>query len=136
MEGLVRKNSNPDIFLVSAMKLRSQITFTAKLAVMFTVTLFWLFRISNAIQSKKPLHKGAPSILVLVKKTKLPENKIEERTVEWVLFGKLGITTIFTLVLTPFIYSLLPSLALARTHDGGRPSRALKNVEESNVQFG
>lgn len=136
MEGLVRKNSNPDIFLVSAMKLCSQITFTAKLAVMFTVTLFWLFRIRNAIQSKKPLHKGASPILVLVEKTKLSENKIEESAVGWVLFGELGITTIFTQILIPLIYSLLPSLALARTHDGDRPSRVLKNVEESNVQFG
>ena len=49
----------------------------------------------------------------------------------WVVFGGLGIATIFTLVLIPVIYSLLAPLAPARAHAGVRLDRELREVEQS-----
>jgi len=49
----------------------------------------------------------------------------------WVIFGGLGIATIFTLVLIPVIYSLLAPLAPARAHAGVRLDRELRDVDQS-----
>ena len=49
----------------------------------------------------------------------------------WVVFGGLGISTIFTLVLIPVIYSLLAPLAPPRAHAGVRLDRELRDVELS-----
>ena len=49
----------------------------------------------------------------------------------WVVFGGLGIATIFTLVLIPVIYSLLAPLAPARAHAGVRLDRELRDAEQS-----
>ncbi len=52
----------------------------------------------------------------------------------WVVFGGLGIATIFTLVLIPVIYALLAPLRPARAHAGIRLDRELRELEtgESN----
>ena len=47
----------------------------------------------------------------------------------WVVFGGLGIATVFTLVLIPVIYSLLAPLAPPRAHAGVRLDRELRGME-------
>jgi len=47
----------------------------------------------------------------------------------WVVFGGLGISTVFTLVLIPVIYSLLVPLAPPRAHAGVRLDRELREIE-------
>jgi len=47
----------------------------------------------------------------------------------WVVFGGLGIATVFTLVLIPVIYSLLAPLAAPRAHAGIRLDRELREAE-------
>jgi hydrophobe/amphiphile efflux-1 (HAE1) family protein len=47
----------------------------------------------------------------------------------WIVFGGLGIATIFTLVLIPVIYSLLAPLAPPRAHAGIRLDRELREAE-------
>ena len=49
----------------------------------------------------------------------------------WVVFGGLGIATMFTLVLIPVIYSLLAPLAPPRAHAGVRLDRELRDAEQS-----
>jgi hypothetical protein len=54
----------------------------------------------------------------------------EVRTaIGWVVFGGLGIATVFTLVLIPVIYSLLVPLAPSRVHAGIRLYRELCEAE-------
>jgi hydrophobe/amphiphile efflux-1 (HAE1) family protein len=54
----------------------------------------------------------------------------EARTaIGWVVFGGLGIATVFTLILIPVIYSLLAPLAPARAHAGVRLDRELREME-------
>ena len=48
----------------------------------------------------------------------------------WVVFGGLGIATVFTLILIPVIYSLLAPLAPPRAHAGVRLDRELREMEE------
>ena len=50
----------------------------------------------------------------------------------WVVFGGLGIATVFTLLLIPVIYSLLASLARPRAHAGIRLDRELRELEAAN----
>ena len=47
----------------------------------------------------------------------------------WVVFGGLGIATVFTLILIPVIYSLLAPLASPRAHAGIRLDRELREAE-------
>jgi HAE1 family hydrophobic/amphiphilic exporter-1 len=47
----------------------------------------------------------------------------------WVVFGGLGIATLFTLILIPVIYSLLAPLAPPRAHAGVRLDRELRAAE-------
>ncbi|MEE2689780.1 MAG: efflux RND transporter permease subunit [Pseudomonadota bacterium] len=47
----------------------------------------------------------------------------------WVVFGGLGIATVFTLILIPVIYSLLAPLARPRAHAGVRLDRELREFE-------
>ena len=47
----------------------------------------------------------------------------------WVVFGGLGIATVFTLVLIPVIYSILAPLAAPRAHAGVRLDRELREIE-------
>ena len=47
----------------------------------------------------------------------------------WVVFGGLGIATVFTLLLIPVIYSLLAPLARPRAHAGVRLDRELRELE-------
>lgn len=47
----------------------------------------------------------------------------------WVVFGGLGIATLFTLVLIPVIYSVLAPLAPSRAHAGIRLDRELREAE-------
>ncbi len=47
----------------------------------------------------------------------------------WVVFGGLGIATIFTLVLIPVIYSVLAPLSSSRAHAGIRLDRELREVD-------
>jgi HAE1 family hydrophobic/amphiphilic exporter-1 len=51
------------------------------------------------------------------------------RAIGWVVFGGLGIATIFTLLLIPVIYSLLAPLARPRAHAGVRLDRELRSAE-------
>ena len=51
------------------------------------------------------------------------------RAIGWVVFGGLGIATIFTLVLIPVIYSILANLAPPRAHAGIRLDRKLRDAE-------
>ncbi len=51
----------------------------------------------------------------------------------WVVFGGLGIATVFTLVLIPVIYSLLAPLAPARAHAGVRLDRELREIEHPHA---
>ena len=54
----------------------------------------------------------------------------------WVVFGGLGIATIFTLVLIPVIYSLLAPLAPPRAHAGIRLDRELREAEAPAGEIG
>ena len=47
----------------------------------------------------------------------------------WVVFGGLGIATVFTLVLIPVLYSLLAPLASPRAHAGIRLDRELREAD-------
>jgi HAE1 family hydrophobic/amphiphilic exporter-1 len=47
----------------------------------------------------------------------------------WVVFGGLGIATVFTLVLIPVIYSILAPLVPSRAHAGIRLDRELREAE-------
>ncbi|MEC9185678.1 MAG: efflux RND transporter permease subunit, partial [Pseudomonadota bacterium] len=47
----------------------------------------------------------------------------------WVVFGGLGIATVFTLILIPVIYSFLAPLARPRAHAGIRLDRELRELE-------
>ncbi len=47
----------------------------------------------------------------------------------WVVFGGLGIATVFTLVLIPVIYSILAPLTAPRAHAGVRLDRELREIE-------
>jgi multidrug efflux pump subunit AcrB len=47
----------------------------------------------------------------------------------WIVFGGLGIATVFTLVLIPVIYSLLAPLSSSRAHAGVRLDRELREAE-------
>lgn len=49
----------------------------------------------------------------------------------WVVFGGLGIATVFTLILIPVIYSLLAPLAPPRAHAGVRLDRELRDAEKA-----
>ncbi len=49
----------------------------------------------------------------------------------WVVFGGLGISTVFTLILIPVIYSLLAPLAPPRAHAGVRLDRELREMAET-----
>ena len=51
----------------------------------------------------------------------------------WVVFGGLGIATVFTLVLVPVIYSLLAPLAPPRAHAGVRLDRELRELEPTGA---
>ncbi len=53
----------------------------------------------------------------------------------WVVFGGLGISTLFTLILIPVIYSLLAPLAAPRAHAGIRLDRELRELEEAALQL-
>ncbi len=59
---------------------------------------------------------------------------VEARSaIGWVVFGGLGIATVFTLVLIPVIYSLLAPLTPARAHAGIRLDRELREMEHRTV---
>ncbi|MEQ8806180.1 MAG: efflux RND transporter permease subunit, partial [Rhodospirillales bacterium] len=47
----------------------------------------------------------------------------------WIVFGGLGIATVFTLILIPVIYSLLAPLASNRAHAGVRLDREMREAE-------
>ncbi len=51
------------------------------------------------------------------------------RAIGWVVFGGLGISTIFTLVLIPVMYSILANLASPQAHAGIRLDRELRDAE-------
>ena len=51
----------------------------------------------------------------------------------WVVFGGLGIATVFTLVLIPVIYSILAPLAPPRAHAGVRLDRELREIEHQHT---
>ncbi len=54
----------------------------------------------------------------------------EARTaIGWVIFGGLGIATLFTLFLTPIFYSLLAPLGRARAHHGDRLAEQIEDSE-------
>ena len=50
----------------------------------------------------------------------------------WVVFGGLGISTLFTLILIPVIYSLLAPLAAPRAHAGIRLDRELREMADGD----
>ncbi len=50
----------------------------------------------------------------------------------WVVFGGLGIATVFTLVLIPVIYSVLAPLAPSRAHAGIRLDRELREADAAH----
>lgn len=52
----------------------------------------------------------------------------------WVVFGGLGIATVFTLILIPVIYSLLAPLAKPRAHAGVRLDRELREMESERFE--
>jgi hydrophobic/amphiphilic exporter-1 (mainly G- bacteria), HAE1 family len=52
------------------------------------------------------------------------------QTIGWVVFGGLGIATVFTLILIPVFYSLLAPLSPPRAHAGVRLDRELRTVPE------
>ena len=49
----------------------------------------------------------------------------------WVVFGGLGMATVFTLVLIPVIYSLLAPFRAPRAHAGRRLSEELSEAEQA-----
>ena len=51
----------------------------------------------------------------------------------WVVFGGLGISTVFTLILIPVIYSILAPLAAPRAHAGIRLDRELRELEDGSA---
>lgn len=51
------------------------------------------------------------------------------QAIGWVVFGGLGLATLFTLVLIPVVYSLLAPLAPSRAHMGVRLDRELRAAE-------
>ncbi len=53
------------------------------------------------------------------------------QAIGWVVFGGLGIATLFTLILIPVIYSILAPLAPPRAHAGVRLDREMRDVEEA-----
>jgi len=53
------------------------------------------------------------------------------RAIGWVVFGGLGIATVFTLILIPVLYSLLAPLSPPRVHAGVRLDRELREVEKT-----
>ena len=53
------------------------------------------------------------------------------QAIGWVVFGGLGIATVFTLILIPVIYSLLAPLARPRAHAGVRLDRELRAMAEA-----
>jgi len=55
------------------------------------------------------------------------------RAIGWVVFGGLGIATIFTLLLIPVIYSLLAPLARPRAHAGVRLDRELRAASRDSA---
>ncbi len=57
------------------------------------------------------------------------------RAIGWVVFGGLGIATLFTLVLVPVIYSLVAPLAPPRAHAGIRLDRELREAEEGGIGY-
>ncbi len=56
------------------------------------------------------------------------------QAIGWVVFGGLGISTLFTLILIPVIYSLLAPLAPPRAHAGVRLDREMRDVEAAAEQ--
>ncbi len=52
------------------------------------------------------------------------------RAIGWVVFGGLGIATVFTLILIPVFYSLLAPLSPARAHAGVRLDRELRDFAD------
>ena len=52
----------------------------------------------------------------------------------WIVFGGLGIATLFTLVLIPVIYSVLAPLARPRAHAGIRLDRELREAPDDGVE--
>ena len=56
------------------------------------------------------------------------------QAIGWVVFGGLGIATIFTLLLIPVIYSLLAPLARPRAHAGVRLDRELRAMAEAAAE--
>ena len=56
------------------------------------------------------------------------------QAIGWVVFGGLGIATIFTLLLIPVIYSLLAPLARPRAHAGVRLDRELRAMTEAAAE--
>jgi HAE1 family hydrophobic/amphiphilic exporter-1 len=55
------------------------------------------------------------------------------RAIGWVVFGGLGIATLFTLLLIPVIYSLLAPLARPRAHAGVRLDRELRAIPQETL---
>ena len=51
----------------------------------------------------------------------------------WVVFGGLGIATIFTLVLIPVIYSVLAPLSSSRAHAGIPLDRELREADAARA---
>lgn len=51
----------------------------------------------------------------------------------WIVFGGLGIATVFTLVLIPVIYSVLAPLVSSRAHAGIRLDRELREAEAARA---
>lgn len=56
------------------------------------------------------------------------------QAIGWVVFGGLGIATVFTLILIPVIYSLLAPLAKPRAHAGVRLDRELRAMTEAAAE--
>ena len=51
----------------------------------------------------------------------------------WVVFGGLGLATVFTLVLVPVLYSLLAPFGRPRAHAGVRLDRELREAEGAGI---
>ncbi|MCG8361490.1 MAG: efflux RND transporter permease subunit, partial [Kiloniellales bacterium] len=51
----------------------------------------------------------------------------------WVVFGGLGIATVFTLILIPVIYSVLAPLVPPRAHMGVRLDRELREMDQGRI---
>jgi len=52
----------------------------------------------------------------------------------WVVFGGLGLSTIFTLYLAPLGYTLIAPHLKARSHAGNELEKQLKNVSKKNLK--